>query len=168
MLGPPPYGVPLHVPPIATLPPQLSLKGKFGLVPAALPKGLNLAQKLIHSHLVDGRMVTGDEIGIRIDQTLTQDATGTMVMLELEAMGIDQARTELSAQYVDHNLIQEDFKNPDDHSFTVRAAASESGSAGPATASATPFTRSVSVHRVRPFWGPTAIRLRSVPSVCLQ
>ncbi len=62
-------------------------------------------------------MVPGREIGIRIDQTLTQDATGTLVMLELEAMELDRVKTELSAQYVDHNLIQEDNKNPDDHLF---------------------------------------------------
>ena len=84
--------------------------------------GCNVAQHLIRSHLVDGRMAPGEEIGLRIDQTLTQDATGTMVMLELEAMGLDQARTELSVQYVDHNLIQEDFKNPDDHLFLHSAS----------------------------------------------
>jgi aconitate hydratase len=83
--------------------------------------GMNVAQKLIRSHLVEGRMVPGEEVGIHIDQTLTQDATGTMVMLELEAMGLERAQTELSAQYVDHNLIQEDFKNPDDHLFLQSA-----------------------------------------------
>jgi len=67
-------------------------------------------------------MTPGQEIGIHIDQTLTQDATGTLVMLELEAMGLDLARTELSAQYVDHNLIQEDSKNPDDHLFLYSAS----------------------------------------------
>ena len=72
---------------------------------------------LIADHLVDGVMKPGREIGITIDQTLTQDATGTMVMLELEAMGVERASTELSAQYVDHNLVQQDFKNPDDHLF---------------------------------------------------
>lgn len=77
----------------------------------------NLAQKLIEAHLVKGKMVPGKEIAIRIDQTLGQDATGTMVMLEFEAMGLDQVKTELSAQYVDHNLLQTDFKNPDDHLF---------------------------------------------------
>jgi aconitate hydratase len=77
----------------------------------------NAAQKLIKSHLVTGDMKPGGEIGLKIDQTLTQDATGTMVMLELEAMKLDRAETELSAQYVDHNLIQSDFKNPDDHLF---------------------------------------------------
>ncbi|MGF6970693.1 aconitate hydratase [Paraburkholderia sp. WC7.3g] len=81
---------------------------------------LNVAQKLIRSHLVEGdfqHVQPGDEIGISIDQTLTQDATGTLVMLELEAMGLDRAKTEISVQYVDHNLIQEDYKNPDDHLF---------------------------------------------------
>jgi aconitate hydratase len=79
--------------------------------------GLNVTQKLIRSHLMEGAMLPGQEIGIHIDQTLTQDATGTLVMLELEAMGLDRVRTEISVQYVDHNLIQEDFKNPDDHLF---------------------------------------------------
>jgi aconitate hydratase len=77
----------------------------------------NIAQKLLESHLVDGRLEAGPEIALRIDQTLTQDATGTLVMLELEAMGLDRVRTEVSAQYVDHNLLQEDFKNADDHLF---------------------------------------------------
>ena len=82
----------------------------------------NVTQKLIKDHLVEGEMTPGSEIGLKIDQTLTQDATGTMVMLELEAMGIDRAKTEASAQYVDHNLIQEDSKNPDDHLFLESAA----------------------------------------------
>lgn len=84
---------------------------------------LNVAQKLIQSHLLHGQMTPGEEIGIRIDQTLTQDATGTLVMLELEAMGLDRVKTEVSVQYVDHNLIQEDFKNPDDHLFLRSASA---------------------------------------------
>ena len=83
---------------------------------------LNVTQKLIKSHLLSGNMIPGEEIGLKIDQTLTQDATGTMVMLELEAMGIDRAKTEVSAQYVDHNIIQEDSKNPDDHLFLQSAA----------------------------------------------
>src|SRR5690625_4294614 len=82
----------------------------------------NMTEKLIKSHLVSGEMVAGEEIGLKIDQTLTQDATGTMVMLELEAMGLDRAKTEASAQYVDHNLIQVDSKNPDDHLFLQSAA----------------------------------------------
>ena len=81
----------------------------------------NLTQKLIDTHLLDGEREPGNEIGLKIDQTLTQDATGTLVMLELEAMGVDRVQTELSAQYVDHNLIQEDFKNPDDHLFLESA-----------------------------------------------
>ncbi|MGZ4690072.1 MAG: aconitate hydratase [Acidimicrobiia bacterium] len=79
--------------------------------------GQNVAQQLIARHLVEGELDPGREIGIRIDQTLTQDATGTMVMLELEAMGLDHVRTELSAQYVDHNLLQADYRNADDHLF---------------------------------------------------
>jgi aconitate hydratase len=78
---------------------------------------LNVAQKLISSHLLSGDMNVGNEIALKIDQTLTQDATGTMVMLELEAMGLQRVKTEVSAQYVDHNLVQADFKNPDDHLF---------------------------------------------------
>lgn len=85
-------------------------------------KRLNVTQKLIQSHLVSGEMIPGTEIGLKIDQTLTQDATGTMVMLELEAMGIERAQTEISAQYVDHNLIQTDHKNADDHLFLQSAA----------------------------------------------
>ncbi|MBB3230220.1 aconitate hydratase [Halomonas stenophila] len=81
----------------------------------------NVTQKLIESHLVSGRLIPGEEIALTIDQTLTQDATGTLVMLEFEAMGRDRVRTELSAQYVDHNLFQEDFKNPDDHLFLQSA-----------------------------------------------
>jgi aconitate hydratase len=83
--------------------------------------GKNVSQKLIATHLVDGRMQPGEEIGLRIDQTLTQDATGTMVMLEFEAMQISRVKTKLSAQYVDHNLLQTDFKNADDHLFLLSA-----------------------------------------------
>ncbi|WP_280563224.1 aconitate hydratase [Chromohalobacter sp. 48-RD10] len=82
----------------------------------------NVTQKLIASHLVSGDMTPGAAIGLKIDQTLTQDATGTMVMLELEAMALDRVKTEVSAQYVDHNLIQEDNKNPDDHRFLQTSA----------------------------------------------
>ncbi|HLR66955.1 MAG TPA: aconitate hydratase [Virgibacillus sp.] len=84
--------------------------------------GQNVTQKLIEGHLMSGEMTPGEEIGLKMDQTLTQDATGTLVMLELEAMGLDYAKTEASAQYVDHNLIQEDNKNPDDHLFLDSAA----------------------------------------------
>src|SRR5919109_2545319 len=88
--------------------------------------GKNLAQKLIASHLTEGRLDVGAEIGLKIDQTLTQDATGTLVMLELEAMQLPRVRTELSAQYVDHNLLQTDFKNGDDHLF-LRSACQKFG-----------------------------------------
>lgn len=87
-----------------------------------MSQSLNVSQKLINSHLVKGKMNPDEEIGIKIDQTLTQDATGTLVMLELEAMELDKAKTELSCQYVDHNLLQTDFKNPDDHVFLKSAA----------------------------------------------
>ncbi len=82
---------------------------------------MNVAHKLIRDHLLDGEMKPGTEIALKIDQTLTQDATGTLVMLELEAMQLDRVKTEVSAQYVDHNLIQEDYKNPDDHLFLQSA-----------------------------------------------
>ncbi|RJP76975.1 MAG: aconitate hydratase [Desulfobacteraceae bacterium] len=88
--------------------------------------GMNVTQKLIEGHLVSGKPLAGVEIGLKIDQTLTQDATGTMVMLELEAMGINMVKTELSAQYVDHNLLQTDFKNADDHLF-LRSACRKFG-----------------------------------------
>ena len=81
----------------------------------------NVAQKLLAAHLVEGELTPGAEIGLRIDQTLTQDATGTLVMLELEAMELDRVQTEVSVQYVDHNLLQEDYKNPDDHLFLQSA-----------------------------------------------
>ena len=70
----------------------------------------NVAQYLLEWHLVEGTMKAGEEIALKIDQTLTQDATGTMVMLEFEAMNIPHVKKELSVQYVDHNLIQSDFK----------------------------------------------------------
>jgi aconitate hydratase len=84
--------------------------------------GLNVTRKIIKDHLIEGDMEPGQEIGLKIDQTLTQDATGTLVMLELEAMGIDRVKTETSVQYVDHNLIQADHKNPDDHLFLKSAS----------------------------------------------
>lgn len=79
--------------------------------------GLTLAQKLIKSHLVEGEMIPGQEIGLKIDQTLTQDATGTMAYLEFEAMGVDQVKTERSVAYIDHNTLQTGFENADDHRY---------------------------------------------------
>ncbi len=85
--------------------------------------GLNVTEKIIASHIVEGQMSPGQPIAIKIDQTLTQDATGTMAYLEFEAIGIDRVKTELSVSYVDHNLIQSDFRNADDHRFLQSIAA---------------------------------------------
>ena len=85
--------------------------------------GLTVTEKIISSHLVEGEMVAGKPIAIKIDQTLTQDATGTMAYLEFEAIGIPRVRTELSVSYVDHNLLQSDFRNADDHRFLQSIAA---------------------------------------------
>jgi aconitate hydratase len=82
----------------------------------------SVAQKIIEEHLVEGRLAAGEEIAIKIDQTLTQDATGTLAFIEFEAMGIPRVKTELSVSYVDHNLLQTDFKNMDDHLFLQTAA----------------------------------------------
>lgn len=79
--------------------------------------GLTLAQKLIKSHLVEGEIIPGQEIGLKIDQTLTQDATGTMAYLEFEAMGVDRVKTERSVAYIDHNTLQTGFENADDHRY---------------------------------------------------
>jgi len=79
--------------------------------------GLTLAQKILKNHLVSGEMIAGQEIGIKIDQTLTQDATGTMAYLEFEAMGVPRVKTERSVAYIDHNTLQSGFENADDHRF---------------------------------------------------
>ena len=79
--------------------------------------GYNLAQKIIKNHLVSGEMIPGTEISIRIDQTLTQDSTGTMAYLQFEAMGIDRVKTKKSVAYIDHNMLQSGFENADDHKY---------------------------------------------------
>lgn len=79
--------------------------------------GLTIAEKIIKEHLVEGEMIPGKEIGLKIDQTLTQDATGTMAYLEFEAMGLDRVKTQLSVAYIDHNTLQSGFENADDHLF---------------------------------------------------
>ena len=79
--------------------------------------GLTIAQKIIKAHLIKGEMTPGSEIALKIDQTLTQDATGTMAYLEFETMGIDRVRTERSVAYIDHNTLQSGFENADDHRF---------------------------------------------------
>ena len=84
--------------------------------------GYTIAEKIIKAHLVSGEMITGNEIGLRIDQTLTQDATGTMAYLQLEAMEIDRVKTELSVAYIDHNTLQAGFENADDHRYIQTVA----------------------------------------------
>jgi len=84
---------------------------------------VSIAYKILKEHLVEGTLKKGGEIGIRIDQTLTQDATGTLAYLQLEALGIDRVRTELSVSYVDHNTLQNGFENADDHRYLQLAAA---------------------------------------------
>ena len=79
--------------------------------------GLTISEKIIKNHIVDGEMIKGSPVGIRIDQTLTQDATGTMAYLEFEAMGVKRVKTELSVAYIDHNTLQTGFENADDHRF---------------------------------------------------
>ena len=84
---------------------------------------LNLTQKIIRDHLVSGELKPGTEVGIRVDQTLTQDATGTMAYLQFEAIGIPRVKTKLSVSYVDHNMLQTGFENPDDHRYLQSVAA---------------------------------------------
>jgi aconitate hydratase len=85
--------------------------------------GKTITEKIIEQHLTEGSLEKGSDIAIKIDQTLTQDATGTMAYLQFEAMGIDRVQTELSVSYVDHNTLQTDFKNPDDHRYLQSIAA---------------------------------------------
>lgn len=84
--------------------------------------GKNIVQKILDAHIVEGTPVAGNEVGIRIDQTLTQDATGTMAYLQFEAMGFDHVQTELSVSYVDHNTVQEGYENSDDHKYLETVA----------------------------------------------
>ncbi len=88
--------------------------------------GKTLAQKIIEIHIVEGEYKTGNEIGIKIDQTLTQDATGTLAYLQFEAMGLDKVQTDISVSYVDHNTLQTDFRNMDDHLY-LQSVASKYG-----------------------------------------
>ncbi|MFH1914338.1 MAG: aconitate hydratase [Pseudomonadota bacterium] len=88
--------------------------------------GKSITHKIIEKHLVSGEMIPGREVGLRIDQTLTQDATGTMAWLQFEAIGIGKVRTDLSVSYVDHNTLQMGFRNPDDHRY-LRTVAATSG-----------------------------------------
>lgn len=87
-----------------------------------MAKGKNLATKLLESHLVSGKLIPGEEITIRIDQTLTQDATGTLAYIVFGSLGFNSVKTEVSASYVDHNILQTDFRNADDHLFLKTSA----------------------------------------------
>ena len=84
--------------------------------------GSTLAYKILGNHLIEGELVAGTEITIKMDQTLTQDSTGTMVYLQLEAMNVDKVKTELSVAYIDHNTLQTGFENADDHEFIKSVA----------------------------------------------
>jgi len=101
--------------------------------------GQTITEKILGDHLVEGELTPGEEIGIEIDQVLTQDTTGTMVWLQFEALDLDEVQTELAAQYCDHQTYQFDFKNTDDHRFPPlpRPARTARTSPGPETESAT-------------------------------
>ena len=81
-----------------------------------------VSEKIIKQHLVSGNMIAGEAITLKIDQTLTQDATGTMAYLQLESIGIEQVKTELSVSYIDHNTLQSGFENADDHAYLQSVA----------------------------------------------
>ncbi|MEM3341787.1 MAG: aconitate hydratase, partial [Thermoplasmata archaeon] len=84
--------------------------------------GMNIVEKIIKAHLVEGEYKPGSTIGIKIDQTLTQDATGTMAYLQFESIGVDSVKTELSVSYIDHNTTQIGFENMDDHLYLTGVA----------------------------------------------
>ncbi len=86
-----------------------------------MPK--NLTQKILDAHIQSGDKIPSSPVDVKIDQTLTQDATGTMAYIQLEAMGVDQVKTELSVSYVDHNTLQSGFMNADDHAYLQSVAA---------------------------------------------
>ena len=119
--------------------------------------GQTLTEKILSAHLVEGEMVKGSEIGIRIDQTLTQDATGTMAYLEFEAMGVPRVKTERSVAYIDHNTLQNGFENADDHRFIGSVCNTEFTSQDPVTVFVTKYILSVSVFRVKHLSVRTAI-----------
>lgn len=120
--------------------------------------GQTLTEKILSAHLVEGEMVKGSEIGIRIDQTLTQDATGTMAYLEFEAMGVPRVKTERSVAYIDHNTLQNGFENADDHRFIGSVVKiTEFTSQDPVTVFVTKYILSVSVFRVKHLSVRTAI-----------
>ena len=110
----------------------------------------NLVGKILKDHMVEGSLDPGEEVGLRIDQTLLQDATGTMACMQFERMGVDRAQVDFAVQYIDHNVIQLDFKNPDDHA-SCRPSPPNTASTTPVreTASATICTSSGSPGQAR-------------------
>ena len=128
---------------------------------------MNITEKIIGEHLVSGEMRAGEEIAIRIDQTLTQDSTGTMAYLQFEAMGIDRVRTKRSVAYIDHNMLQSGFENADDHWYIQTVAAkhgiwfSRPGNG---------ICHQVHLERFsapgRPCWAPTATRRPAARPAC--
>ena len=129
--------------------------------------GLTLTEKIIKAHIIDGEMVKGTEIGLKIDQTLTQDATGTMAYLQFEAMGVDRVKTERSVAYIDHNTLQNGFENADDLSVLSQRS-TVSGSHVPATVSAIRYISSASASPARPLSAPTATPRPAAVSACWQ
>ena len=128
--------------------------------------GLTLTEKILKNHLVDGEFVKGSEIGIRIDQTLTQDATGTMAYLEFEAMGVPRVKTERSVAYIDHNTLQSGFENADDHRFIGSVAKKARNLfSRPETESAIRFTLKDSVFPEKHLSALTAILQQAAVSV---
>ena len=129
----------------------------------------NLTHKILQAHLAEGQLIPGSEIAIKIDHTLLQDATGTLAMLEFEALGLDRVKVELAAQYVDHNLLQTDNKNADDHKFLQTAAAGTASiSASLATESRTRSTWNGSEFRAKRFWALTVIHPAPLESPCWE
>ena len=131
--------------------------------------GLTLTEKIIKAHIIDGEMVKGTEIGLKIDQTLTQDATGTMAYLQFEAMGVDRVKTERSVAYIDHNTLQSGFENADDHRF-IGSVAKKHGIwfSRPGTVSAIRYISSASASPARPLSAPTATPRPAAVSACWQ
>ena len=120
--------------------------------------GLTIAQKIIKNHLIAGEMTAGSEVSLRIDQTLTQDATGTMAYLQFEAMDIPRVKTELSVSYIDHNTLQSGFENADDHKYLQTVAYTHGVYfSRPVTAFAISSTLSASACRAKRLSAPTAI-----------
>jgi aconitate hydratase len=128
-----------------------------------------LTHKIIADHIIEGELVAGSPISIRIDQTLTQDATGTMAYLQFEALGIDRVRTDLSVSYVDHNTLQSGFENADDHRFLQSAAAKYGvifSRPGNGICHQLHLERFGIPGKERRCWVPTVIRRRAGVSAC--